>query len=487
MKKTFILYLLTLGLFGWGILFALQQGKHLTASHPAMVSERSAAAAGGGGTLGGGPLDSLLENLHHPLGILFVQLIVIVLASRAVGWLFTRFGQPAVIGEMVAGILLGPSLLGWVAPGLFQGIFPAASLGTLKLLSQLGVCLFLFVVGMELDVMHLRAKAHVAVLVSHVSIVFPFFLGVVLSLALYPTLAPANITFLSFALFIGISMSITAFPVLARILQERGMTQTFLGSTAITCAAVDDVTAWSILAFVVAIVNADGLGRAALSVGLAVGFTAVMILVVKPWLNRRLSDERDNGNFTSSRGFTTALVVMLVSALVTEVIGIHALFGAFLAGVVMPANSAFRESVKVRLTNFSASFLLPLFFAFTGLRTQVGLLNDLSGWLMCLGIICVASLGKLGGSLVTARLTGMNWRDSFALGALMNTRGLMELIALNIGYDLGILSPRIFAMLVLMALVTTFLTGPLLNLADRWPRRLGLAGAGVRSEKIAGP
>jgi Kef-type K+ transport system membrane component KefB len=293
--------------------------------------------------------------------------------------------------------------------------------------------------------------------------VFPYLLGVTLAYFLFTHLAAPGATFTPFALFMGISMSITAFPVLARILQERGLSRTFLGSTAITCAAVDDVTAWSILAFVVAFARASSLAGIGMNLLLVLFFVALMIGGVKRLLPRLLGERRLAQDDPSPGTLAVILCVFVGAALSTEVIGIHALFGAFLAGVVMPETGGFRRKLAVRVETFSSVLLLPLFFAFTGLRTQFGLLNDLQGWLICLAIIAVATLGKLGGSAVAARLTGMNWSESLQLGALMNTRGLMELIALNIGYDLGILSPRIFAMLVIMALITTTMTGPLLT------------------------
>jgi len=411
-----------------------------------------------------GVLAGLLSNLDTPLSHLFIQLLVIVVAARTLGRLATRLGQPAVVGEMVAGLLLGPSLFGWLSPEAFTFVFPPESLATLRLLSQLGVCLFMFVVGMELNVSHVRDKAHAAVVVSHASIIVPYLLGVVLAYALYSQLAAPGATFTGFALFMGISMSITAFPVLARILQDRGLSRTPLGSTAITCAAVDDVTAWSLLAFVVAVARAASPWGAALDLLLVVVFIVLMLAVVRRALPRWLGYQA-LAQEEPTRGTLAIIFCMVVAAaLTTEVIGIHALFGAFLAGAIMPQVPAFRHMVGVRVEHFSAVLLLPLFFAFTGLRTEVGLLGDLQGWLVCLAIIGVATLGKLGGSAVAARVTGMDWRESLQLGALMNTRGLMELIALNIGYDIGILSPRIFTMLVLMALVTTAMTGPLLTL-----------------------
>jgi Kef-type K+ transport system membrane component KefB len=404
-----------------------------------------------------------------PLATLLTQIVVVVTAARLCGRLAARISQPKVIGEIVAGILLGPSLLGSVAPAVSSALFPAGSLGTLKLLAEVGVLLFMFVVGLDLDLDRLRGGAHTAVLVSHVSILLPCFLGVVLSLALFRSLAPADVHFVPFALFMGIAMSITAFPVLARILEERGLTRTPLGSTAITCAAVDDVTAWSLLAVVVAIARAQGLASSGLIILMTAGFIAFMWWVVGPAV-RMIIGKGASG--TPSKNILAFVLLLLIgSALTTERIGIHALFGAFLIGVVMPREAAFRAALIQRLEEVSAILFLPLFFAFTGLRTQIGLLDSAGSWLMCLAVIAVATAGKLGGSMAAARLSGMGTLDAFSLGALMNTRGLMELIVLNVGYELGILSPRIFAMMVLMALVTTFSTAPFLALADRLRRR----------------
>lgn len=452
MKKFALIYAVALTVFGAGIYLTIDRGRRLPPRTAAAV-ERAAPEAGP------------RSPLRDPLGTLFVQLLVILAATRLLGALFAKIGQPAVVGEMFAGVLLGPSLFGLLFPAGFQFVFPASSLETLRLLSQIGVCLFMFSVGMELDLSRLKGRASTAVVVSHASILFPYFLGVTASLLLFSTLAGPGTGFLSFALFMGISMSITAFPVLARILQERRLTGTPLGVTAITCAAVDDVTAWTILAAVVAIVRSAGLASTALCLGLTAVFVAVMLFGLRPRLPAWL------GAGAPGKGQIAAVLALtFASALTTELIGIHALFGAFLAGVVMPARQEFRDFLRVRIENFSSIFLLPLFFVFTGLRTQVGLVDGATGWLTCLGIIAIATLGKLGGSMLAARFTGMRWNESFALGALMNTRGLMELIAINIGYDLGILSAEIFAMLVLMALATTAMTGPLLTLARVDPR-----------------
>jgi Kef-type K+ transport system membrane component KefB len=424
-----------------------------------------------------GALRQMLDNVQYPLPRLILQLIIIVLATRAFGTVAHRLGQPAVIGEISAGVLLGPSLLGWTMPRAGGFLFPDESMPILQLLSQIGVLLFMFIVGVELEPSYLRGKARAAIAVSHLSIIIPFTLGVALSLALFTRYAPPGVPFHAFALFFGIAMSITAFPVLARILEERHLTHTPLGSTAITCAAVDDVTAWSILAFVVAITTAGGAVQTLLAiVALSVIFVLVMIFIGRPLLQRVLNPDKVGDRLSKER-IAIVLAVLLSSALVTEIIGIHALFGAFVAGAIMPVGGTLRAVLRDRLESISSVFLLPLFFVYTGLRTQIGLLGDLVSWATCLAIIAVATIGKLGGTVLAARWTGLPWRDSVALGALMNTRGLMELVALNVGYDLGILTPEIFAMMVLMALVTTATTGPLLSLSLDWGRHRAVATA----------
>jgi Kef-type K+ transport system membrane component KefB len=463
-------YILTLLIVGAAVAAVLHLGSSLPAPESVTLGARELGAVTAAHEAApSGLLDGLRSNLDHPLSHLFVQLLVILATSRMMGRLFTRLGQPAVVGEMAAGIFLGPSLFGLLAPQPFAFVFPRDSLNTLSILSQVGVCLFMFAVGMELNLGQVRTKARTAVMVSHASIVVPYLLGVVLAYFLFSSLGAPGTTFTPFALFLGISMSITAFPVLARILQERGLSRTVLGSTAITCAAVDDVTAWTILAFVVAIARATSLGGTVFNLVLVLMFVAVMALGVRRTLPRWLGDDRLAHSEPSNGTLAIVMCVVIAAALSTEAIGIHALFGAFLAGAIMPDAYDFRHKISVRVEHFSAVLLLPLFFAFTGLRTQIGLLDDLRGWLLCLLIVAVATLGKLGGSAMAARLTGMNWSEALQLGALMNTRGLMELVALNIGYDLGILSPRIFTMLVVMALATTMLTGPLLTLFGRRP------------------
>ena len=467
MSKNLAFYVVVLVLFGAGTGLLLNLGSKLqpdaASSRPATAAQASAHHGTEGKAAKGGVAWALVENARSPQSILRLQVVLIVAAARGLGHLFRKIGQPPVIGEIIAGILLGPSLLGAVAPAAQSFLFPASSMDALRMLSQIGVILFMFVVGIELDVEHLRQKADAAVLVSHASIAVPFFLGTASALVIYRSLAPAGIPFSAFALFLGVAMSITAFPVLARILNDRRMSRSFLGSTALACAAVDDATAWCLLALVVAIVKANGLGGAALTVVLTGLFVAGMVLVVRPRMSRLLR------HLPQSQGGSVGLLAVLftfifAAALCTEVIGIHALFGAFLAGVCMPPDSHLRQFLRSRLETFSSVLLLPLFFAFTGLRMQIGLVRGWESWAVCAGLIVVAVAGKLGGGMLAARWTGMSWGDSFSLGTLLNARGLVELIVLNLGYDLGILSPQVFAMLVLMALVTTFMTGPLLHL-----------------------
>src|SRR5690242_11033685 len=355
---------------------------------------------------------NLWQNFRSPLSILLIQIVVILAAAGLVSRGFRRLGQPPVMGEMVAGIILGPSVLGYFFPQVMSFIFPPTSLETLRLLSQIGVVLFMFIVGMELNVRHVKERGSAAVMISHASIIVPFLLGTGLSLFLYQGLAPAGTSFSAFALFIGVAMSITAFPVLARILEDRNLTQTQLGSMALTCAAVDDVTAWCILALVIAIVKSTGIVGSALTIGLTLVFAIVMILLVRPQLSRIIKDPDSQQH--RRRLIPIILAFVLGCALLTETIGIHALFGAFIAGVVMPPATEFRIFLKDKLEAFGSYALLPLFFAFTGLRMQVGLLNDWQGWLMCLVIILVAIAGKLGGSMFMSRWTGMSWTQSFS-------------------------------------------------------------------------
>ncbi len=410
-------------------------------------------------------IQSMLHNFQDPLAILLAQIVMIILTARIFGWFFKKIGQPTVIGEIIAGIVLGPSLVGMYFPEFSAALFPVASLGNLKFLSQIGLILFMFVIGMELDVKVLKNKASEAIVISHASIIIPFAMGIGLSYFVYNQFAPQGVEFLSFSLFMGIAMSITAFPVLARIVQERGIHKTRLGAIVITCAAADDITAWCLLAVVIAIVKAGDFVGSLYVIFLALLYVLAMLFIVKPFLKRigDLYAEKEN---IGKPVMAIFFLLLIISSYATEVIGIHALFGGFMMGAIMPDIAKFRMIFIEKVEDVSVILLLPLFFVFTGLNTQVGLLNDPYLWKVTAGIIAVAVIGKFVGSALAARFVGQNWHDSFTIGALMNTRGLMELIVLNIGLELKVLTPEVFTMMVIMALVTTFMTGPALDLLD---------------------
>jgi Kef-type K+ transport system membrane component KefB len=403
------------------------------------------------------------------LPLLLLQLLVILVASRAAGALLARVGQPQVIGEMVAGIALGPSLLGLVAPRALASLFPPAALAPLAALSQLGVLLFMFAVGLRLELDVLRTRIRAAFLTSQASIAVPFALGAALAPWLHARggLAGASASRLEFALFLGAAMSVTAFPVLARILAERGLVKTRLGAMAFACAAVDDVSAWCILAAVVAVARHHGAGATGLAGALpplaaTIAVAAVAVGVVRPLVGR-LCAER-----SAATQVGVAVITMLVLALATEHAGVHALFGAFLAGAITPRARGLAASVAARLDAVNVT-LLPVFFAFTGLRTSIGLVRGAELVAITAAIIVAAVAGKLGGSAVAARLSGSPWREALGLGVLMNTRGLMELVILGVGLDIGVISPTLFTIMVLMALATTLMASPLLALLQPRP------------------
>jgi len=396
------------------------------------------------------------------LELLILQACLIIVAARTVGFLARRIQQPVVVAEVVAGIMLGPSLLGRIAPGVAAHLFPKASLAGLSLLSQVGLVFFMFLIGLELDPKLLRGRGATSFAISAAGILVPFALGSLYALHLFASEAGPEVPRASFVLFMGIAMSITAFPVLARILAERQLIRTNIGSMSLACSAVDDVTAWCLLAFVVSFVHAKGSAAAIVTTVEAFAFIAFMLLLVRPALAKLAARITTRENLTQNVVAVT-FVLLLSSALVSERIGIHALFGAFLFGAIMPRQGDYAHALAERLEDFVVVALLPLFFAFSGLRTELGLVSGTSNWLLCLALTAVGCLGKFGGCFVAARVSGMTARDSAALGILMNTRGLMELIVLNIGLDLGVISPKIFTMMVIMALVTTFMTTPLLE------------------------
>jgi Kef-type K+ transport system membrane component KefB len=415
-----------------------------------------------GPRFGEGSSTHSVDALMHVL----LALVVVIVTARAIGTLFKQFAQPPVVGEILAGILLGPSLLGRVAPSVSQYLLPPTVAPFLNVLAQVGVILYMFLVGLELDPGLLRKRGHATVAISHASIIAPFLLGCGFALLIYPRFSSSDVPFSCFALFLGVSMSVTAFPVLARILTDRRIHTTRMGVIALTCAAVDDVTAWCLLALVVSVVQSTGFHKVLITFGLALGYILLMALVVRPLLVRLTRVYGNRGRLT--QGVIAAIFVMLLlSSLATDFIGIHAVFGAFALGAIIPHDSGLARELTDKLEDLVVVLLLPAFFAFTGMRTQIGLVSGTEQWLVCGSIIAIACVGKFGGSFVAARLTGLGWRDSTALGLLMNTRGLMELIVLNIGLELRVISPVLFAMLVLMAITTTFMATPLLHLLTR--------------------
>ena len=468
--KRAIAYITLVGLPLLVIFGTLEAGRTLVAPAPAALpaiqpAARSAAA----------PLSAAL--------VLFLQIAVILLAARVVGILFRKIGQPQVVGEMAAGILLGPTLLGWLAPGFSQTLFPAASVDSLQTLSQIGLALFMFQVGLELNPRELRGHSHAAILMGHVSIVVPLAFGTGLAYFFYPRLSNSSVTFSGFALFLGTAMSITAFPVLARILTERKLMRTRMGHLAVACAAVNDVTGWCILAYIVVLVRAR---QDSVPLWVTIGGSAVYIALmtfglrrITPWFERSF---RRAGRL-SEDALALMILLMLCSALATERLGIHLLFGAFLMGTIMPKSEALVRYIQHRFETLTTVVLLPLFFACSGLRTSISLGGDNSFWIYALVAIAAAVAGKLGGTVIAGRVAGIPARETAALGVLMNTRGLMELVVLNIGLDLGVISQTVFSIMVVMALATTFMTTPLLALVYR-PRHEVAAHAEVQPEEM---
>lgn len=457
-RRNYTIYIIMMALFGILIYGAITEGErfsHLVAGSQTPVMNSFDI------------FRHILEtNLRHPVTILLLQIIIILVTVRLFSHAFKYINQPGVIGEIVAGIALGPSLAGYFFPEFTEFLFPADSLHNLELFSQIGLVLFMFVIGMELDFGILKNKMNETLVISHAGIVVPFFLGIVASYWVYEEYASRHTPFLPFALFLGISMSITAFPVLARIVQERNMTKTPTGILALASAANDDVTAWCLLAVVIAIAKAGTVVSALFTILLTCIYILIMFLVIKPFL-KKIGSLYANKEVINKSFVGFIFLILIASSMITEIIGIHALFGAFMAGVVMPGNMGFRKVMMEKVEDVALVIFLPLFFAYTGLNTQIGLINTPELWIICLMFIFVSVAGKLGGCAVAARCVGETWKDSLVIGSLMNTRGLMELIALNIGREMGILPPEIFAILVIMALSTTFMTTPLLSMIER--------------------
>jgi Kef-type K+ transport system membrane component KefB len=393
---------------------------------------------------------------------LLLALLVVVAFAQLVGQLFRRIGQPPVVGEMFAGIILGPSLLGRFAPGLSDFLLPANVVPYLRAISQIGIVLYMFLVGLELDVRQLKQRAGTAMVISASGIAVPLLLGSLFASVVYAQTAPPGVSPFVFGSFFCVALSVTAFPVLARIVTERKLDKTIMGTLALTCAAADDISAWCLLSIVVSFAHAEPTAGL-YTVFLAASYVALMLVAVRPVFMRLVRWEDRNAKLSR---LTLAILMcsLLVSAIVTEWIGIHALFGSFLVGALIPSESRLAQRTTEQLDNLVGVLFLPIFFAFTGLRTQLNLLEGAGAWGLCAIIIVLAFLGKAGGVSLASRICGVPWRTSFGLGALMNTRGLMELIVLNVGLDLGIIAPSLFAMMVVMALVTTCAAGPLLYL-----------------------
>lgn len=408
------------------------------------------------------------------LGHVLLTLAAVICLGNLAGRLFRYIGQPPVIGEIVAGLLLGPSVLGQISPELMHALIPSAGddpsrkvIGALQVIAQLGVILYMFLVGMELNLGTLGREARSALAISHAGIVVPFVMGAGISLGLYTLFSRPGVPFTSFALFMGVAMSITAFPVLARILTDLKLDKTDLGVIALGCAALGDATAWCVLAFVVGVVQSQLSGAVWVTFG-AMAFVAFMFLLVKPFAVK-LANRWESGPMPTA-AFPIVMACVLLAALATEAIGIHAIFGAFMIGAVIPPESRLAAECHRRLHDLVTVLLLPAFFAVTGMNTQIGLIQGAEQWLWCGAIIVVATVGKFGGTVLAARFTGQNWKMSTSLGVLMNTRGLMELIVLNVGLELGIITPALFAMMVLMAIATTMATAPILSVLIAIPK-----------------
>jgi Kef-type K+ transport system membrane component KefB/nucleotide-binding universal stress UspA family protein len=422
-------------------------------------------------------------RLDHLLPLLTLEIAVIVGASRLLGVAFRRVGQPQVIGEIVAGLLLGPSGFGWLAPQWSAALFPAEALPFLRVLSEYGIVFFMFLVGLELDPALLRERGRAAVIISVASVGLPFALGAAVALPTYGQLAAPHATPITFALFLGAAMAITAFPVLARILIERNLLRSRVGALALTCAAANDVAGWCIVAGVVAVAPTAAPVEGLRTVAGLLAFVALMVLGVRPLVGRIQALYESRGGLTQNV-LAVMLLLVLLSTLATQAVGAHAIFGAFLLGAIMPHHAPFVRDLADKIEDFAVVFFLPIYFAYTGLRTEIGRLDtpELAAYAVLFTTLAIA--GKWGGTALAARALRFSWREAGALGALMNTRGLMELVLLNIGLDLGLISPALFAIMVVMAVVTTVMTAP--ALAAIYPTAQLRADA-LRAEEPAAP
>ena len=404
------------------------------------------------------------ESFGKLLAVFLIAVAIVMLVARLFGALAVKVSQPRVMGEVVAGICLGPTVFGLIAPGLQAALFPTDMLPAFGIAANLGLVFYMFLVGLELDPKQLKGRVSQAAAISNTSVALPMILGIAVALPLYKLVGPDK-KFLAFALFMGVAMSITAFPVLARILVERRMLKRPVGALTLACAAIDDVTAWFLIALATAVATAGGTSEVIKTILLAIAFTAVMVLIVRRLIGR-VSTAFDEAGRVPGGWIVAIFAGILLSAFVTETIGIAVIFGAFIMGMIMPRNAGLTEDVTHRVEDFVVILLLPMFFAYTGLRTNIGLLDRPLLWGITLLLIAVAVVGKFFGAMLAARMTGFSWRPAAVIGTLMNTRGLTELIVLNLALEKGVISDALFAMLVIMALVTTFMAGPMLKLFD---------------------
>jgi Kef-type K+ transport system membrane component KefB len=409
---------------------------------------------------------------EHTFGRLLLAIAVVIVAARLVGAAVGRLGQPPVMGEVLAGIMLGPSLLGWGAPGVSKYLFPPDIVPLLGPAADIGLAFFMFMVGLELDTSLIEGRVRRAAVISNASVVLPFALGVLAGVALYPHVGVGELipgvpppNELSFVLFIGVAMSITAFPVLSRILVERKMTHHPLGVLALAAAAVDDVTAWSLLAVASAAASSGSWTKPVESVILAAAIAVAILLLGRPFL-RRLSGAYDEAGHVPMGWISIVFVAVCVAGYATSEVGVATIFGAFLIGLALPRRSDLSGDIIGRMHDFITIVLLPLFFVITGFKADVRGLDSINLWLLLLGLTAIAILGKFGGASAAARAVGMPRKESLAIGVLMNTRGLTELIVLSIGYNLKVIPAPLFTILVGMALITTFAAAPLLRLVD---------------------
>ena len=392
----------------------------------------------------------------------FLQAAVIIVACQRVGRLGQRLGQPQVVGEMIAGVMLGPSLFGLLLPELQLALFPKETRGMLYVGGQLGVGLYMFLVGTEFRSDHFRARYHSALSVSMAGIAAPFVLAFMLApwLMTIPGLFAARINPVEASLFLGAAIAITAFPMLARIIQERGLAGTPLGTLALTAGAVDDAAAWCILAIVLASFGGTW-DSAYLAIGGGVAYALFMVFIGSRLLRRLASHVRPDEPLSPTL-LAAVLVLFCLSAWSMDAIGIHAVFGGFILGAALP-RGALTDKLRAQMQPFVVVFLLPMFFTFSGLNTRLGMVMHPALMLGAIAILLASFFGKFVACWAAARITGENNRDALAIGALMNARGLMELILINIGLQAGVIEPGMFSILVLMAIVTTLMATPLFN------------------------